>query len=588
MRQSSTRRVFHYYWLSVKKHRGWFFVAFGVYGIAAIISGAAIPLLYREIIDHVSLGLDRAEMAPQLLRLIFLLAGVSFVANLLYRFADFSYTVALANILRSIANDAFDRIQRHSYQFFSDEFAGALVAKARRFIDRFQLLSDQVLFHFWMNGIQLAIILITLSFLSKYLGLFFLVWCVIFVASTVTVVKYKKRLDAAEAAEDSHVTARLADVITNVLNVKMFSSAAREQNDFEQITTRQFNARSRAWQFENIMIGVQGTLVAILEVAGMYVAVKLWLASSISTGTIVLVQVYYGRVFGVLWNLGHNISRFGRALAEAIEMTNIFDKPLSITDPSRPEPARISEGEIVFDDVTFRYGSKSDSVFSSFNLRIAPNERIGLVGPSGAGKSTITKLLLRFVDVEKGAIRLDGQDIRNITQNDLRAHISYVPQDPILFHRSLAENIRYGKPDASDEEVVKAARSAHAHDFIDSLPQKYETLVGERGIKLSGGERQRIAIARAMLKDAPILILDEATSSLDSESEKYIQAAFLELMKGRTTIVIAHRLSTIQHMDRIIVLAKGQIAEDGTHAELLERKGIYHTLWSHQAGGFIS
>ena len=222
-----------------------------------------------------------------------------------------------------------------------------------------------------------------------------------------------------------------------------------------------------------------------------------------------------------------------------------------------------------------------------FNLIIKPGERIGLVGHSGAGKSTITKLLLRFADALEGSIVIDNQDIKNVTQNDLRKVISYVPQEPILFHRSIKENIAYSKPDATKEEIIEVAKKAHAHEFIEKLPQGYDTLVGERGIKLSGGERQRVAIARAMLKDSPILMLDEATSSLDSISEHYIQDAFNELMKGKTTIVIAHRLSTIQKMDRIIVLDKGKIVEQGTHKELLELNGSYAELWNHQTGGFL-
>jgi ATP-binding cassette subfamily B protein len=223
----------------------------------------------------------------------------------------------------------------------------------------------------------------------------------------------------------------------------------------------------------------------------------------------------------------------------------------------------------------------------NFSVMIAPGEKVGLIGPSGGGKTTITKLLLRFLDVQSGAILIDGQDIKHITQASLRRAISYVPQEPLLFHRSLAENIGYGKEQPSHNEIINAAKLAHADEFISELPDQYETLVGERGIKLSGGQRQRVAIARALLKEAPILILDEATSALDSESEKYIQEGFEELMKGKTTLVVAHRLSTIKHLDRIIVLDKGTIVQDGTHAELIKQKGLYATLWEHQSGGFI-
>ena len=276
-----------------------------------------------------------------------------------------------------------------------------------------------------------------------------------------------------------------------------------------------------------------------------------------------------------------------QALTEMQEIVDIFELAPDILDPQNPELSKIANGLITFDKMSFGYEGGT-GVFKDFNLVIKPGERIGLVGHSGAGKSTITKLLLRFVDVKTGSITVDGQDIRAIKQDDLRGAISYVPQESVLFHRTIRENIAYGKPDATEEEIIDAARKAHAHEFVSQLPQGYDTLVGERGVKLSGGERQRVAIARAMLKNVPILILDEATSSLDSISEQYIQEAFNELMKGKTTIVIAHRLSTIQKMDRIIVLENGAIAEEGTHQKLLKKKnGIYADLWNHQVGGFI-
>ena len=280
------------------------------------------------------------------------------------------------------------------------------------------------------------------------------------------------------------------------------------------------------------------------------------------------------------------MTRLSKSFSNASEMVEIIDSPIDISDPKDPEVLKMKEGQIIFDHVVFAY-KQGSGILNDFNLNIEAGERIGVVGTSGAGKSTITKLILRFSDVNLGSIKIDGQDIRNVTQDDLRSMIAYVPQDPILFHRTLKENIAYGKPDASDEDIIEASKRAHAHEFIQGLPQGYDTLVGERGIKLSGGERQRVAIARAMLKNAPILILDEATSSLDSVSETHIKYALDALMQGRTTIVIAHRLSTIEKMDRIIVMEKGEIVEQGSHGELIKRKGIYHNFWSHQYGGFI-
>ncbi|MSU44636.1 ATP-binding cassette domain-containing protein [Candidatus Nomurabacteria bacterium] len=327
-------------------------------------------------------------------------------------------------------------------------------------------------------------------------------------------------------------------------------------------------------------------MMAFLQIVVLYINIQFWYTGRLSLGMFVLIQTYMFSLFDILWNLGRSLTKAMKAITDMQEVVNIFDTPLDIIDSIIPENLKIQEGHIFFKNVSFSY-IDGNSVFTDFNLEITPGERVGLVGHSGAGKSTVTKLLLRFADTIEGSVIIDGQDIKNITQNDLRSKISYVPQESILFHRTIGENIAYGKPDVTKEEIINVAKKAHAHEFISELPKGYDTLVGERGIKLSGGERQRVAIARAMLKDSPILVLDEATSSLDSISESYIQDSFNELMKGKTTIVIAHRLSTVQKMDRIIVLDKGEIVEEGTHKELLEKKGFYAELWSHQTGGFL-
>jgi ATP-binding cassette subfamily B protein len=392
--------------------------------------------------------------------------------------------------------------------------------------------------------------------------------------------------DAIEAAADSLVTGRFSDVISNVLNVKIFSSNTKEENNFKLITADEESKRRKAWYFANLQNMLQGVLIAILQIFVLFLDIHFWYVGKISLGMFVLIQSYMFSLFDILWNLGKSFTKAMKAMTDMQEVVDIFDTPIDILDPKEPESLKINKGNIIFKNVSFAYKGGT-SVLKDFNLEIIPGERIGLVGYSGAGKSTITKLLLRFADITQGSILIDGQNIKNITQNDLRSVISYVPQESILFHRTIRENIAYSKPDATEEEIINVAKKSFAHDFIIKLPKGYNTLVGERGIKLSGGERQRVAIARAMLKNSPILILDEATSSLDSVSEAYIQKGFEALMKGKTTIVVAHRLSTISKMDRILVLEDGDIVEMGTHKELLEKNRVYAGLWNHQTGGFL-
>jgi ATP-binding cassette subfamily B protein len=317
-----------------------------------------------------------------------------------------------------------------------------------------------------------------------------------------------------------------------------------------------------------------------------YIAIRMWSNGLLTVGDVALMQMYLLRIFDKLWGVGRNIRHIYEALADANEMTEILLRPHEVKDLPNANNLEVERGEIKFENVTFGYHEEAD-VLNKFNLAIKPGERVALIGPSGGGKSTIAKLLFRFYNLQDGRVLIDEMDIAEVTQDSLRASIALVPQDPILFHRSLMENIRYAKPEASDEEVIRAAKLAHAHEFISSFRQGYETLVGERGVKLSGGERQRVAISRAILKNAPILVLDEATSSLDSESEMLIQDALKELMQGRTTIVIAHRLSTVMQVDRIVVIAGGRIAEEGRHEELLKvQEGTYQRRWEIQAGGF--
>jgi ATP-binding cassette subfamily B protein len=393
-------------------------------------------------------------------------------------------------------------------------------------------------------------------------------------------------IDIKRAHADTHTTAQLADSITNNINIKTFTSYESENKRFAKVTHDQFLLRKKSWNLGTAGEIVQGLSMIVLEFLIIYYAVKFWQVGKLNIGDLSLLLAYFIRIVDKLWNTGKNIRNIYEAIADANEMTEMLLQPHAVNDLPGAIVLDSPKGNVEFKDVSFGYHT-GDNIFQNFNLNIRSGERVAFIGPSGGGKSTILKLLLRFYDVQSGVVSVDGQNIATVTQDSLRSAISLVPQDPILFHRTLAENIRYAKPDATDEDVIRVAKLAHAHEFIEKSENGYATLVGERGIKLSGGERQRIAIARAILKDAPILILDEATSSLDSESEMFIQDALKNLMKNRTTIVVAHRLSTIMQMDRIIVIADGKIIEEGKHAELLKaNQGTYQKLWHIQAGGF--
>lgn len=578
--------ILKYYWPHFKQYKKSNLVVFVAYGIAVVGSGIIAPLLYRQIIDIVTTVETPMAASQAITNILIVLGVVLLIYNLFYRIADYAMAYAQSRMLRDISDDAFRRIIKHSYEFFANIFTGGLVAKVRRHVNAFETIQDQIVFFAWLNGLRLVFAFAVLTYFSKILGAVLLIWLVFYIGLTSFFVKRRFKKDLLTAEANSKTTGILADTVTNILNVKMFASQRREISYFSNVTQKEEKRRRDAWYFGTLQSAFQGYFIALFEIGGMSTAVYLWLHGAISAGTIILMQIYIFTAFEIVWNMGRNLTKAMTALAEAKEMVDIFEKPIGVRDPECPEECRINKGEIEFKEIGFAYG-KGAKVFRDFSLRVESGEKVGLVGPSGAGKSTVTKLLLRFVDVQKGEILIDDQKITNIRQDDLRSKIAYVPQDPILFHRSLIENIRYAKPDASDKEVIEAAKLAHAHEFISALPQGYDTLVGERGIKLSGGERQRAAIARALLKDAPILLLDEATSSLDSESEMYIQDALAKLMKNRTTLVIAHRLSTIIQMDRIVVIEDGRIIEQGQHKELLKvKKGRYQRLWEIQAGGF--
>lgn len=579
--------ILKYIWPQIRKYRFAFFLVLFVFAVRSILDAVLRPYLFKKIIDVISTpDVVRESVASSVFYLVFVLIGVSALVHIAGRLSKYLHLNFEINMARDLRNFCFQKIQSHSQSFFVNTFSGSLVTKSRRFVSSFESMYDIFMYDFFNVFISLVGIFFVLYSQSILLTGIFLAFIILFISIVSFFVGLKIKYDLEEAQSDSKIGGRLADVFGNILAVKIFSSRKSEIDAFGVIVDYAAAKSKKAWFFGNRIDTLQALLIFITQSSILYYMIKLWVAGTISTGTVVLVQTYMVIIFERLWNFGNALTRFMKHSADMKEMIDIFEVVQDVVDPAIPEKLKMKKGHLVFKDVSFKY-KNNEEIFSDFNLDIKPGERIGLVGHSGAGKSTFVNLILRFSDVNSGSITIDGQDVRNVTQDDLRSTISYVPQESVLFHRTIRENIAYGRPDATDKEIISAAKKARAHEFIEKLPNKYDTYVGERGVKLSGGERQRVAIARAILKNSPIFILDEATSALDSISEQYIQDAFNEIMKNKTTIVIAHRLSTIQKMDRIIVLEDGKIVEEGTHAELLEKGGQYSDLWNHQVGGFI-
>lgn len=499
--------------------------------------------------------------------------------------------VLLSKLETRVMTRLYDRIFNHllsqSMHFHNNSFTGSLVSQSNRFVSGYIQITDTLI----INLTQLVIFVLfssaVLFYYSPLIALTLLTWSCIFIYVNIVLTKRRIALSKLRAAADTKVTGRLADSISNIGVVKTYSAEEYEQTKYHELASDRALKGYRYWIRSIQNDAVYGILMGLLQILVLSVSIYAVINHNLSIGTFLLAQVYITQAIAYLWGLSHVTKNLEQNLSDASEMTEILLLPLAVKDPIKPEKSKIQRGHIDLRQITFAHDRNKNALFENFSLRIKPGEKVGLVGKSGSGKTSLVGLLLRFSDIKSGQILIDNQDINSITQADLRRQIAHVPQEPLLFHRSLAENISYGRPGASQKEIEAIAKLAHAEEFINRMPDGYDTLVGERGVKLSGGQRQRIAIARAMLKNAPILVLDEATSALDSESEALIQDALWKLMEGRTAVVIAHRLSTIQRMDRIIVMDNGKIVEQGTHKELIRQDGIYASLWAHQSGGFI-
>jgi ATP-binding cassette subfamily B protein len=502
-------------------------------------------------------------------------------------------TIALAFIVErrmqtTVDANVFEHLTNKSLTYHSNRRSGGLVSDKTKLFGSVERFWDTVIF---------TVVPIVTTVISVCIALTFIFWqfavalAILSIAVVIIIIKAQASIAPISrrvSEKGSAATAYFADVVSNISAVKAFAGEKSELKEYRRLL-KDWGSESHK-EMKNVLIvtGSFGVLMVLMNTVAFTAAIIATQYHIATIGVTYLVIIYTLSVVSQLWAVGNSTRAFIRIVGDAGPMISELDEPIDLIDPENPEKLTVTEGAIEFKNVTFTHDENHEALFHNFSLSIKPGEKIGLVGESGSGKTSLTRLLLRFSDVEEGHVLIDGQAIDKVTQDDVHRSIAYVSQEPVLFHRSLRENIAYGRPNATLSEIKKAAELSHSTEFIEHLPKGYDTLVGERGVKLSGGQRQRVAIARAILKDAPILVLDEATSALDSHSEKLIQQALTELMKNRTSIVIAHRLSTIAKLDRIIVLDNGKIAEEGTHNELIAKKGRYAELWSHQSGGFMT
>ncbi len=566
------------------RHKARTFITLFLIPIWIFISHVIVPRGTSEIIGQISTG--DFEISNYVGILLLTLIPVAFNNLVLIRFLDWLDWSLDAKGGQYLAQLAFDAVINQSMTFHSNHFSGSLTSQANKLSGAFISFKSNVVWD------VLPLILITIySIVTAFLICppFALV-LILFAIFFVSVAFYMFRRDAYREEElaksENKQTGQLADSVTNVLSVKSYAREGYERERFKKATKRTHDATfgmAKASLVRNSALNTIET-ITFFAIIILIICSQKWFGLSVAD-TVFLYSISMS-LMDHLWRLGHILRTMNRAFGDAKEMVAILDMPYIIDDKT-DKPLKVEKATIEFRGISFKHEEQKTALFKNFNLTIPAGKSTGLVGISGSGKTTLTKLLLRFADVTGGGILIDGQDIRDVTQKSLREAIAYVPQESSLFHRSVFENISYGKPGASEDEVYAAAKLANADKFIKELPDGYQTLVGERGVKLSGGQRQRIAIARAILKNAPILVLDEATSALDSESEALIQDALKNLMKNRTSIVVAHRLSTIAGLDQIVVLDEGKIVEKGSHKKLLKNNGEYAKLWSRQSGAFL-
>lgn len=576
------RETLKLYWRQASKHKPSFITMLIAIPVGATLIDSILPYFLSEAIG--TLGQNDQS---KLYLLLGIGAAIGLLGALLNLIGFRTMAHHEAHILADLRESTFVSLIRKDHQFFTNQKIGAMTSRYIDFIRNHVTIQDLFIIRTLSFILTVGSGVIILLFQSWVIALAIVLMIALLIAEIRWSTKKRAPWRHERRTLVSEIHGTVADTLTNNLIVRTFAGEQREITKLQSMTNRFTNIYKKDIGFLTTEGSARVAIMVLVQICAVIFSAFMITNGEMTLATSIFILAYMQRVGSQLFVLGDIINGYDQAFLDAQPMTEMLLMKNTVSDPKDNRELTVASPSIDLDAISYHYPDNPTEVLKKISLAIPAGQKIGMVGHSGAGKSTIVQLLLRFSDVTGGAIKINNQNIREVTQESLRRAISYVPQEPLMFHRSLRENIAYGKPNANDKEILAAAKKAHALKFIEKLPEGLDTTVGERGVKLSGGQRQRIAIARAILKDAPILVLDEATSALDSESEKLIQDSLEDLMKNRTSIVIAHRLSTIAKLDRIIVLEDGEIAEDGTHSELLQRDGVYAKLWNHQSGGFI-
>jgi len=563
----------------------WWIIGQMIIGIIWAMDLSIRPYIIRTMINRMTnLAPDQAYALLLGPAILYITMSTLQLFNL--RMYDFVWLSINAPLKKYIDLQLMDRMMQHSNHFYQNQFAGSLGNKIKDVMNGIPSLLRITIDQLFSNIFALLSTIIMLWATNTKFALALTIWVTLFLIGSFITSKKVGQLGKAAAELQSKLMGVIVDILSNMMTVRLFTGQKQEQKNLIHILNSFVKTyQERDW-FLLKMFAFQGGSFVIYQAVCLLWLIIGFKNGSIAPGDFVLVLSINVSIINCLWSFSHDISQFADLTGNVTQGLDLILSPLEIKDSPDARVLVVDKGEIVFDRVHFAYKG-DERLFENKSIVIQGGQKVGLVGYSGSGKSTFVNLILRLFDIGNGHILIDGQDIQQVTQDSLRANIGMIPQDPALFHRTIIENIRYGKPDATEAEVIEAAKYAHIHELIETLPERYNSMVGERSVKLSGGQRQRIAIARAFLKNAPILILDEATSQLDTITEKYIQQALWKLMQGKTSLVIAHRLSTLLEMDRILVFEKGVITQDGTHNALIAQDGLYKKLWGAQIGGLL-